>query len=356
MTVTIETTNRIVALSELDTNLLMKTIRNTSIQQTCLSMRFIQWLSEANNGEKDVRSLGSKAATLAKLTRTGRKIPEAFCITTEAYDEFTETHGVAAEIESKLKTVSPTNLRDLEAASNLVRQHIESKPLPELLSKEITDAYQRLGGCAVAVRSSASQEDLSTASFAGQYDSFINVSGVPEVLSRVKSVWSSLWTARAIVYRRLKHLDQGKVSMAVLVQRLVEAETGGILFTKDPFSETSNVMVIEGAWGLGDSVTSGSVDPDRFWVNRKDLKVVKRTTASKSLMRVSDGAAGTVDMSTPESKRDKPCLTDQAVAELARLSLGIESLFGAPQDIEWALSKGSFYIIQSRPLQCATVR
>ncbi len=144
--------------------------------------------------------------------------------------------------------------------------------------------------------------------------------------------------------------------MAVLVQRLVEAETGGILLTKDPFSETSNVMVIEGAWGLGDSVTSGSVDPDRFWVNRKDLKVVKHTTASKSLMRVPDGAAGTVDMSTPESKRDKPCLTDQDVAELARLSLGIESLFGVPQDIEWALSKGSFYIIQSRPLQCATVR
>ncbi|MCL4436483.1 MAG: hypothetical protein M1503_03625 [Thaumarchaeota archaeon] len=317
-------------------------------------MRFIKWLSEANTKDEDVHSLGSKAATLAKLTRTGCKIPEAFCITTDAYEEFTSAHQVAAEIESQLKTVNQTNLRGIEAASKQIRRCIESKPLPELLTKEITNAYQRLGGCAVAVRSSASLEDLSTASFAGQYDSFINISGVAEVISRVKSVWSSLWTARAIVYRRLKQLDQGKASMAVLVQRLVDAEAGGVLFTKDPFSKTSNVMIIEGAWGLGDSVTSGSVDPDRFWVDRSNLKVIKQALASKSLMRVPSRESGTIDMPTPNLKRDTPCITSQAVAELARLSLGIESLFGAPQDIEWALSDESFYIIQSRPLQQAT--
>ena len=221
--------------------------------------------------------------------------------------------------------------------------------IPEGLRAEVTGAYQDMGRPPVAVRSSATAEDLAEASFAGQQDSYLNVRGEDALVSAVQRCWASLWTARAIAYRARQGIDPSTVSLAVVVQEMVAADAAGVLFTANPTSGRRQEAVIAAAWGLGESVVSGTVNTDDLVVLKADGRIAARSTADKAVM-TAYAAEGTAEGEVPADRRREPVLDDQAAAELTRLGSSIEAHFGAPQDIEWARADREFFIVQSRPI------
>ena len=267
-----------------------------------------------------VASVGGKAANLGELIRAGFDVPPGFCVTTPAYRQAVRGTSVEAG--------SPTDAAAARAA-------VLEAPFPQAVADAVRTAYARLepgADAAVAVRSSATAEDLPGASFAGQQDTYLNVVGIDDVLDAVHRCWASLWTDRAVAYRAAQGIDGSGVALAVVVQRMVDAESAGVLFTADPVTGRRRQAVLDAARGLGDAVVSGAVDPDHFVVD---------TATGRILDRRRGGDPGTSD----------PCLTDAQVRALARLGDRIESAFGSPQDIEWAIdADGRPWLTQSRPI------
>src|SRR5829696_4070558 len=220
------------------------------------------------------------------------------------------------------------------------------------MAGEIRGAYERVaqdGESAVAVRSSATAEDLAEASFAGQQETYLNVRGAEALLGAVKRCWASLWTARAMAYRARQGIDPATVSLAVVVQRMVKAEAAGVMFTANPANGRRDQAALSAAWGLGESVVSGAVTPDSIVVEKESGRVISREIADKEVMTVYT-EAGTEKRPVPEGRRLQSVLDDERAAELARYGAQIEELYGTPQDIEWALADGEFAIVQSRPI------
>ncbi len=304
-----------------------------------------------------LENVGGKGLSLSKMLNAGLPVPHGFHVTTDAYRAFVQANDLQAKILAALpdgNTPLPASLETAAAAIN--RLFIESEIPGEIISA-ITVAYTAL--CQrhskdgdrqpVAVRSSATAEDLPEASFAGQQESYLNVSGIQDVLAAVKNCWASLWTARAIAYRRKNNIDQNTVALAVVVQEMVAAEAAGILFTMNPLNGHSDEMVINAAWGLGEAIVGGRVSPDTIVADKATGKVKKMDVAEKQVITVVT-AAGTEERPLHDARRKAPALNRRQVAELVHIARAIETFYGCPQDIEWCRAHDRFYIVQSRPI------
>ena len=299
----------------------------------------------------DLATAGGKGASLARLLNAGLPVPDGFHITTEAYPAFLTLNDLEKHIVSALEPVNPIQPATQEAASEAIRSQFSSARIPPEVTEAITTAYGSLVGTkpAVAVRSSATAEDLPDLSFAGQQETYLNIQGTAEVLEAVKRCWSSLWTPRAIAYRIQHQIDHRTVRIAVVVQLLVPAEAAGILFTADPVTGARNRAVISAAWGLGEAVVGGLVTPDTLSVDKETGRVIDRQTADKQVMTVRL-ESGTHEQPVPQHQKTAPVLNDAQAAALAKLGVEIERLYGMPMDIEWTLARGAFAIVQARPV------
>jgi rifampicin phosphotransferase len=308
-------------------------------------MIFIKQFDELSRDDIDLA--GGKGANLGELTRAGLPVPPGFVIVTDAYRGYVADHQLAGRIaELAAPTADPAGY---EKAAEQIRA-LFADELSDALRAEISDAYAALGDdVPVAVRSSATAEDLPEASFAGQQDTYLNVRGLDDLLAAVRDCWASLWTARAMAYRARQNIDPATVSLAVAVQQMVDANAAGVMFTANPSNGHRNETVISAAWGLGESVVSGSVNTDNIVVSEADGTVLSSETADKAVMTV-PAAQRTQERAVPESQRRQPVLSESDAAALAAYGTRIENHYGAPQDIEWARADGQFFIVQARPI------
>ncbi|HUN78568.1 MAG TPA: phosphoenolpyruvate synthase [Solirubrobacteraceae bacterium] len=301
----------------------------------------------------DVPYAGGKGANLGELTRAGLPVPQGFVVGAPAYARFCEQTRVRERLQEILGTVDVEDGAALEAAADAARQAVADAPMPTALSEAIISAYTALAGAEepVAVRSSATAEDTASASFAGMNETFLNVRRAEAVVDAVKRCWVSLFGARTIYYRGQRGFSQADMDIAVVVQRQIPSTRAGVMFTVDPASGERDHLVIEGSFGLGEAVVSGSVSPDRYVVRKSDLAIVTREVRPKELAIevVEGGGTRTRELSAQEGSR--PVLSDEEVTRLAELGMRIEAHYGAPQDTEWAFdADGAAWMLQSRPI------
>jgi phosphohistidine swiveling domain-containing protein len=301
---------------------------------------------------EDGPRVGTKALRLSELQRAGLKVPSGFVVTTAAY------HAFASANELKDAAAWTDRFDQAEIPAGVVDAIVESywalRDRVSPLSGGERSAYT--DHLPLAVRSSATSEDLAEASFAGQYDTFLNLTSLDQILKGVRACWGSLWSERARAYR-LKNGDcASDVAMGVVVQQQVPADVSGVLFTLNPTTGRERQMAIEAVWGLGEGLVSGQITPDHYVVDGWDEKVLTRTIADKGVMVAprAAGMGGVHQVTVPQANRCKPCLTDEQLVELARLGYEIQAIYGYPQDIEWALCEGQLYVLQSRPLTSFT--
>jgi rifampicin phosphotransferase len=300
-------------------------------------------------GKGDLALAGGKGANLGELSRAGLPVPPGFVVTTGAYDAFVEASGWREEIVALASPPEVGDANAFEAAAGEIRALFSGGEVPAELAQEIEAAYGELGEPPVAVRSSATAEDLAGASFAGQQETYLNVRGVGALMAAIKDCWASLWTARAMAYRARQDIGAEDVSLAVVVQRMVESRAAGVMFNANPANGRRDQASLSAAWGLGESVVGGSVTPDSIIVDKESGRVISRETADKEVMTVYSGH-GTEERPVPEGRRKQPVLDDATAAELARYGSRIEGHYGSPQDIEWALADGDLFIVQARPI------
>jgi len=310
--------------------------------------RYVLGLEEID--ETQVALVGGKGAHLGELSRIeGIRVPAGFCVTTEAFRRIMAASPRLDDQLDRLSRLDPGDPRAIRTLSAEVRRDVEAIVIPDDLTAAITRAVTRLGGqAACAVRSSATAEDLPTASFAGQQDTYLNVTGPAAILKHVSRCWASLFTERAVTYRLRNGFDARKVRMAVVVQRMVFPQAAGILFTADPVTSNRKVVSIEASFGLGEALVAGLVNPDVYQV--RDGEVVARSIAVKQLAVYPQPAGGTRELAVEPARQGRPALTDAQVVRLAHLGRRIEAHFGRPQDIEWCLADDGFQIVQSRPI------
>ena len=302
-------------------------------------------------GRDDVALAGGKAVGLGGLIKAGLPVPRGFVLNTAAYADFVGANHLEADIRA-LAALSPqASPQDYEDASAADPRTVHWRHHAGRIEAELGAAYGRLGdgNAAVAVRSSATAEDLASASFAGQQETYLNVVGAEELHAAVIDCWASLWTARAMAYRAREGIAPDSVRLAVVVQRMVEAEAAGVMFTANPANGRRDQTVISAAWGLGESVVSGTVTTDDMVVDAGTGRVLSRRTADKEVMTVY-GEHGTKEQPVPAARRREPVLDDRDAAELAGYGTRIAEHFGGPQDIEWARAGDGFFILQSRPI------
>jgi pyruvate,water dikinase len=305
----------------------------------------------------DVALVGGKCRGLATLVAAGAPVPVGFAVTTEAFHEDLAARGVAAAVAEALSTVDPADETTAVRAEAAIGTLAGDAWMPAALATEIAGAYRRLcdesggDGVAVAVRSSATAEDLDGASFAGQQDTFLNIEGADAVLAAVRRCWDSLYTARAILYRaRTQHGGEHPLGMGVVVQALVPARAAGVIFTVNPLSGDTGQAVIEAAWGLGEAVVSGSVTPDRFVVDKRTGETLESSVAHK-VHRVVPVGGGTETETVPPAYQGLPCLTAGQRRSLCAMASELERQLGGPQDIEWAVDHGgASHLLQARPV------
>ena len=323
--------------------------------------KLILWFEEL--GREDIPLVGGKNANLGEMLKAGIPVPPGFAITAYAYKRFIEETGIAQQIYKIIEeTVTDKNdPKQYEEASKKIRALIESTPMPDYLAEEIKQAYRELSNrtnvvnVSVAVRSSATAEDLPDASFAGQQETYLNVSGEDNLLEKTVKCWSSLFTPRAIFYRTQKGFRHEDVLISVGVQKMVNAKAAGVMFTLNPVTGDRNQIVIEANWGLGESVVSGAVTPDYFVVDKNTMQIIERKIVKKTVEYVRDPETGeTIHAEVPLERQEIPCLTDEEILKLAELGKKIEEHYGRAQDIEWAIDRDlpfpeNVFIVQSRP-------
>jgi pyruvate,water dikinase len=309
--------------------------------------RYVLALQEIDQTQLSL--VGGKGANLGELSRIeGIRVPGGFCVTTEAFQRIM----AEASIDDRLDELARLTVDDREAIGTLsaeMRRSVEAIAIPEDVAAAITSSVAQLGEqAACAVRSSATAEDLPAASFAGQHDSYLNVSGRTAILRHVSRCWASLFTERAVIYRLRNHLDLALVQMAVVVQQMVFSEVAGILFTADPVTGNRKVASVEASFGLGEALVSGLVNADVYKV--RDGAVVARAVATKQLAIHASPEGGTRQHALAPERQGQPALSDAQVVRLAMLGRRIEAHFGRPQDIEWCLADGDFLVVHSRPI------
>ncbi|MCH6163804.1 phosphoenolpyruvate synthase [Streptomyces sp. M600PL45_2] len=293
---------------------------------------------------------GGKGTNLGELSRIeGINVPDGYCVTTDAFRRVIAEAPSIGDRLDKLSRLAPDDRDAIHALSAEIRSSVEEIPVPDDLAAAITRPIARLGeDAAYAVRSSATAEDLPTASFAGQQDTYLNVIGPSAVLKHVGRCWASLFTERAVTYRLRNGFDHRRVGMAVIVQRMVSSDAAGILFTADPVTSNRKVASVEAGFGLGEALVSGLVNADSYKV--RDGEVIDKTIAAKHLAVHASPEGGTRERAIDPDSQELPALTDAQAVHLTELGRRIEAHFGNPQDVEWCLADGDFQIVQSRPI------
>ena len=305
--------------------------------------------------------VGGKNASLGEMIKVAIRVPPGFAVTTDSYLFFITDAGIKTRIIDRVTGLDPDDVAALNDASADVQALIKKTPMPEAVGKAIKAGYSGLcEKCAletvpVAVRSSATAEDLPTASFAGQQDTYLWIQGADQVISKVQHCWASLYTPRAIAYRVKNDFPHDKVLISVGVQKMVNSKAAGVMFTLNPTNGDVSKVLIEGSWGLGETVVSGSVNPDKFVVDKVMLEINERTISTKHIECVYDLEKGeTVDADVDEDMQCTCCLADDEIKALVSAAKNIENHYGRPMDIEWAIDKDipfpeNMFIVQARP-------
>jgi pyruvate,water dikinase len=305
--------------------------------------------------------VGGKNASLGEMIHAEIRVPPGFAVTTTCYEEFITRTGITARMYELLSGLQLGNVDAVHKASEEVQKLIRGEAMPQDMRSAITDAYGELclesaeEDLPVAVRSSATAEDLPTASFAGQQDTHLWVMGADRVLQRVQDCWASLFTPRAVSYRIKNDFPHEKVFISVGVQKMVNAKCAGVMFSLNPTDGDPSKVVIEGAWGLGETVVGGTVNPDRFTVDKVLMEANEKNISTKHVACVFDPENGEVmEAELDPEKACRCCMEDREVKELAKLALEIEKHYGVPMDIEWAIDEAldfpeNVFIVQARP-------
>ena len=304
--------------------------------------------------KKSLPLAGGKGANLGEMYNAEIPVPNGYVVLSTAYFDFIEQGSLKHKIHTELDGLDIQNSKALEKASKNIKKAILSAEIPKDIAAEVKNAYRELSGShdrLVAVRSSATAEDLPDASFAGQQDTFLEVKGSNDVLKYVQKCWASLFGARAIYYREEQGFDHFKVGIAVPVQLMVQSEVSGIMFTINPLTNNESQISVEAAYGLGQPIVSGELTPDQYLVSKKDFKILSKNIVKQTWQFT---FAGKVEVSKEYQEKQK--LSDKHISSLAKLGAKIEEHYGRPQDIEWALEKGKLYIVQSRPVTTLNIK
>lgn len=297
----------------------------------------------------DVSIAGGKGASLGEMTRAGIPVPPGFVVLSAAFDVFMEQTNLLAKITTALNLVNPKEIHTAEDVAEEIQALILSSEIPNLISDEIEKKFETIHTKYVAVRSSATSEDGSTAAWAGQLESYLNTTKT-DILYNIRKCWASLFTPRAILYRFEKGFHGQNISVAVVVQKMVESEVSGISFSVHPLTRDKNQLVIEAGFGLGEAIVSGEITPDSYVVEKNSLEIISKNInlKEKAIIRSDDSKNEWRLLSKQDS--EKQALGDEDIIELAKLVIKIENHYGFPVDIEWAKEKGKLYILQSRPI------
>ncbi len=316
------------------------------------SSEIIGWFADI--GLSDRPTVGGKGGSLGELKRAGIPVPPGFVVRTAAFERFLSTLEEDEPIRSRVEALGSQELDKILALSQELRARLERAPLPDEVNSEILAAYTELCGRdsnpPLAVRSSATTEDAADASFAGLQDTYLWTIGAQATLRCVRSCWASLYSTPSITYRRRREMPESSVAMAVVIQAMVNAHRAGVMFTRSPMTGDRSVVTIEGAWGLGSSVVSGEVTPDRFVIGKITGEISVREISDKHVQQLPAPGGGIQDVETPEELRRVPCLSDAEITALRDIARKVERHYGRPQDIEWAIDHaGEIRLLQSRP-------
>jgi pyruvate, water dikinase len=297
--------------------------------------------------KEDVALAGGKGASLGEMTQAKIPVPSGFVILADAFDRFISKTGIKADIDAVLHKVNHEDMNSVEKASEEIQAFIISKDMPEDLTASIIDSFDSLGAKFVAVRSSATAEDSASAAWAGQLDTYLNTTK-ENVLDNVRKCWASLFTPRAIFYRFENSLHDTHISVAVVIQKMVNSEVSGVSFSVHPVTQDRNQMIIEAGFGLGESIVSGQITPDSYIVEKDTMTLldINVSEQSKGMFRSPAGGNEWQDL----DNGDKQKLSGKQILELAKLIVDIEKHYGFPVDVEWAIEGDEFYITQSRPI------
>ncbi|MCL5009554.1 MAG: phosphoenolpyruvate synthase [Candidatus Parvarchaeota archaeon] len=314
----------------------------------------VLWFNEI--GKNDVSLVGGKSANLGEMVSTMKvPVPNGFSTTAYAFDEFIRINNLEDKINEILNGINEEDSNQLGAASKKIKELVVGANLQEELVKKVSEYYTKLIDKEkedfVAIRSSATSEDLPDASFAGQQDTYLNIKGIEDVLEKIKECYASLFTARAIYYRIKKGFGKAKISLAVAVQRQVFSETAGVIFTLDVSNGDNSVVMVEASYGLGEFIVQGTVTPDTYYVDKKTKKIKKKIISrTKTRMLVREESGGTKELAVPKDKVEVQCLTDNQIIELASYGIEIEKHYGRPMDMEWAQDNRDhkLFIVQAR--------
>ena len=323
-------------------------------------MSYVVWFKDLN--KDSIAVAGGKGANLGEMINVGLPVPNGFCVSAQTYKKFIEVTGLKENIEVLLKTINVDDTEQLQLIAKQIQDLINNTDIPEDIAEEIMDNYELLGAgkdahdlvdakeVFVAIRSSATAEDLPSASFAGQQATYLNVKGKEKVVAAVRACWASLFTASAVYYREKNKFEHSKVLISAIVQKMVNSDKAGIMFTVNPSTNNEKEIVIEGVYGLGESIVSGQVNPDTYIVD-KQTKQIKETRVKKQewgLFRDENGE--NAQLVIPKDEQERQVVPDSAVQELARLGKKIDEHYQKPMDIEWAMEKGEVFIVQARPV------
>ena len=322
-----------------------------------------QWVLDFEKiNQECVNFTGTKCANLGELMRIGMPVPPGFVVTAQAFDFFLKETGADKEMNKILKASKelPKSIEEYETFSKTLSQIITSYDIPKELKETVSQAYKELSAeckmekVPVAVRSSGCAEDLPTAAFAGQYESYLNVIGDHDLSDRVRDCWASLFTSRAISYRMRNNLPIMDKLMGVIVQKVVNSRSAGVAFTALPSTGNTTWVMIEGNWGTAESVVQGLVTPDRYYINKEILEIEEKNISQKLRQHVIT-ETGTSEEDVPEKKQSEPCFSDEEARRIADMAKRVESHYGTPQDIEWAIEVNltypdNIFLVQTRPI------
>ncbi|MCK5412774.1 MAG: hypothetical protein KAI57_00170 [Candidatus Pacebacteria bacterium] len=298
--------------------------------------------------KKDVHLVGGKGANLGEMTSAGVQVPDGFVVSSVVFENFLENTGIENKINEIIGKIDLKNSESIKISSDEIKKLIQESETTKEVEKNIFDSFEKLDCEYVAVRSSATVEDSATDSWAGQLDTFSDVTK-EDLIKNIKNCWASLFSERALFYRIEKKMTEQKISVAVVVQKMVESQVSGVCFTVHPVSKDENQLIIEAGFGLGEAIVSGLITPDSYIVNKKDLKILDKNISNQDEMIVrSKNGKGTDIISVKSTSSQK--LSDDDIIKLSELCIKIEKHYKSPQDIEWAFKDSEFYILQSRPI------
>ena len=300
--------------------------------------------------KKDAKIAGGKGASLGEMSQNGFSVPPGFVVVAEVFERFLAETDVNTEIKAMWGRINIESTDSVEENSKIIITLILNERMPKDIGQEVLKEFKKLKTKYVAVRSSATAEDSKIDSWAGELETYLDTTE-KTLLENVKKCWASLYTPRALFYRVERKLHRKQVSVAVVVQKMIQSEVSGICFTVHPVTKDKNQMVLEAGWGLGEAIVGGRITPDTYIIDKSDWSILDINISDQSLMIVRNIAKGGVkDIKVPSTKQEKQKLDNKRILELAKICQKIEDHYKSPQDIEWALEKGKIYITQSRPI------